>query len=101
MDPIKNRPSDSFYAFTWLSNSSKNKVIRSNKDIFLISGQNALIALIMILFYSITWLGKLGESKSRVIRIFILLHRTILKLFFVKMQMLTMIEVGSHNMRIP
>ena len=84
-EPIKNRPPDNFYAFTFLANNSKSKVIRSNRDIFLMAGQNGLIAFIIILLYLVTWLGQLGKSKSKIIRIFVLLDRTVLKLFFVKM----------------
>lgn len=100
MDELSERPPDNFYTFTWLVNSSKPKAIQSNKDVFLITGQNGLIAFIMIAFYLVTWLSKIGLSKNRFVRFFIFLHRTILKLFIVKMMMLTIAEVGSHNMRI-
>ena len=53
----------------------------------------------MFFFYLITWLGSLGQSKNKVVRIFVFMHRAIHRLFFVKMQVLTIVEVGCHSMR--
>ena len=72
-EPPKNRPQDKFYAFTWLANSSKRKVIKSNKDLFLVSGQNALIAFIIFTLYMVTWIGQLGKRKNKIVKIYILI----------------------------
>lgn len=90
-----------FYTFVYLTRNSKPKVVRTNKDLFLIWGQNGIIGAFMMLSYLIVWIFQLGASKSKILKKYVFISRTILKLFFVKMQLLSLVEISSHNILVP
>ena len=55
----------------------------------------------MIVNYVVIWIFKIGESKNKVIKKYVFASRLILKLFFVKMQLLSLVEISSHSIFVP
>lgn len=58
--------------------------MKSNKDLFIIWGQNGIICGLVILTYLVTWMGKLGAKKSKAARLYVFLQRQLIVIFFVQ-----------------
>jgi hypothetical protein len=54
------RPPEEFFAFIKYSKYSRSKLIKTDRDVFIISGQNGLFAWLVILTYLSVWLLNLG-----------------------------------------
>ena len=95
------RPPEDFYAFVRFSKNKRSRLIVSNEDIFIIWGQNGLLALVVILSYMAVWLLKLGQSEKQFIKYFIYLQRFFLKITFIKLQFVAFSELTVHNINTP
>lgn len=58
------RPPDEFYKFLDMSRNTRTRLIITNKDLFIIWGQNGLIASFFSLAYLLVWGLKIGTSKK-------------------------------------
>lgn len=90
-------PPDEFYHFLRVSRNTREKIISTNKDIFLIFGQNGIICSIFILAYFAVWLTRVGESKKKVLRILVFLQRQFFVLFMVNLEYVALTELALHN----
>jgi hypothetical protein len=70
-DSNRYRPPEEFYDFVRYKKNSRNRLINSNKDIFIIQGQNMFFSVLVILMYLSVWLFKLGDNSSNVVKIYI------------------------------
>lgn len=75
---IKKPLPDEFFFFVKYRRSTRNLLIAKNEDMFLIWGQNGLLALVVILTYLSVWLFQLGKFKKSIVKMFILLQRMLL-----------------------
>ena len=86
-----------FFTFSKLQRNSAEKIIQTNKDIFMIWGQNGVIATLMTGLYILVWALRLGTYKNIVIKGLVFLQRQLLVMFFVKMQFTALVELGNHD----
>lgn len=97
---IPNRPPDEFYNFMNYGLNTRSALVRTNKDLFLIWGQNGFIAGLIALLYLIVTFFRLGQHKMTIIGLVVKISRYLLKMFFVKMQMLALVELGNHKVSV-
>lgn len=81
-----------------MKNSSRDRLLKGNSDLFLIWGQNGIIATFIIVSYLLVWLLKLGKKKNIIAKLFVFLLRNIFFVFFIKFQMVSFTELGCHNL---
>lgn len=91
-------PPESFFAFEELKNSSRDRLLKGNADLFLIWGQNGLIATFIIVSYILIWALKLGKKKNIFAKIYVFVLRNLFFVFFIKFQMISFTELGCHNL---
>lgn len=63
----------------------------------MIWGQNGFIVLLLIVGYLTITLFKVGLKKSGAAWLVVKISRLIFKIFFVKTQMLALVELGNHD----
>ena len=63
-DTNPNRPDEDFFAFVKYKINTRTKLVENNKDMYILSGQNGLFALLVIITYFSVWLFKFGQKKS-------------------------------------
>lgn len=99
-DEVKNRiiPPESFFAFEELKNSSRVRLLKGNQDLFLIWGQNGIIAAFIVISYIAVWIFKIGTKKNVLAKLYVFLLRNLFFVFFIKFQMISFTELGCHNL---
>ena len=70
-DKNKNRPPEEFFDFVRYSKNTRKRLLSTNKDIFIIHGQNMFFALLVIFTYLSVWLIGLGDRPGKVIQTYI------------------------------
>lgn len=76
--PGNKLPQDSFFSFVKYRRGSRKRLIVTNQDMFIMWGQNGLLAAICIVLYLCVWFLKLGESKKFLVKIIIKVSRVLL-----------------------
>lgn len=77
--------------------NSKDRLLIGNEDLFLIWGQNGLISVLILIGYLSVSIFDIGSKKAVVARYYVLLVRNGFFIFFIKLQLITFTELGSHN----
>lgn len=70
---LSTRPSDQFYKFMDVSRNTRLRLVGSNKDIFIIWGQNGFIATLFTVAYLVVWISGIGASVSKIAKTFVYL----------------------------
>jgi hypothetical protein len=73
-----------FFAFIELANNTRKRLLKTNQDLFLISGQHGIISALILLSYCAVWLLELGKKKGWFAKYFVLFARNIFFIFFIK-----------------
>jgi hypothetical protein len=95
-------PEGSFFDFTKYRRGSRGKMAIRNEDLFIVWGQNGLLAWLLILFYFITMGCRVGFNKTGTFaKIFTQLTRILVGAFFIKFLFVTFAEIGLHDMGVP
>lgn len=79
------RPPDQFYKFAEVSRNTRTKLVKTNKDLFIIWGQNGFIATLFCMAYLLVWLSGIGLSKNKVANVAVFLQRQLYILFTVNL----------------
>lgn len=67
------RSPDEFYKFTEAARNTRTRLVKTNKDLFIIWGQNGVISTVFCLSYLLVWLLGLGASKKKIVRLLVFL----------------------------
>lgn len=82
-----------------MARNTRTKLIKTNFDLFIISGQNGFIATLFVFSYLIVLLLDMGASKRMIINGLVFLQRQILILFFVNFQFISFTQLSLHDIR--
>lgn len=97
-DTITRAP-DQFYKFYEVSRNTRTRLVKTNKDLFIIWGQNGFIATLFCLAYLLVWLTGIGSSKKKAVKILIFLQRQLFILFTVNLQFVSLTQLALHDIR--
>jgi hypothetical protein len=99
-DPID--PPESFFDFTKYRRGSRGKMATKNEDMFIVWGQNGLLAWLLIIFYTVVMVGRVGfVSRGTFAKIFTKITRILVGAFFIKFLFITLAEIGLHDIGVP
>lgn len=70
-DRPEDYPPEEFYHFLTVKRNTRERIITTNKDIFLIFGQNGIISCLFVVSYLAVWLTKIGESKKKFLKVLV------------------------------
>lgn len=82
-----------------MARNTRTKLIKTNFDLFIISGQNGFIATLLVVSYILVLLLDLGSSKRMIIKGIVFFQRQILILFFVNFQFISFTQLSLHDIR--
>lgn len=90
---------EEFFKFVKLQRSTTSKLVQTNKDMFMIWGQNGIIITVMAGLYLVVWIFRIGTYQNIIAKSVVFLQRQLLVMFFVKSQFTAVVELGLHDIR--
>lgn len=88
---------EEFFKFLIVSKNTRVRLVESNKDLFIIFGQNGIIATLMTFSYLIIWLLNVGKTQKTVVKGIVFLQRQLIVAFFVQFQLTSFSELALHD----
>ena len=94
---IESPPPDEFYKFFQAARNTRSRLVKTNKDLFIIWGQNGVIGTFFIVIYFIAWMSGVGQSKKTAAKIFVFIQRQFFLIFVINLQLLSLTELALHD----
>lgn len=92
---------DDFYSFLKYRRGSRGRLAQANVDLFMIHGQNGIIACILIFAQFLVYFVKTKKSENKCVHIMIKISRLILSIFFIRFWFLSFVELAIHDISKP